>query len=235
MTTSVAARTGPIVASASAAGLHRRSRWPGPPRSTTLDFISFDGIDYIRWPDEPGRALTPGDLGPEFGAIQCSLGEDVRGCPYGMDAGAAFLPAGTLIYAMRGYATEFRLAAVMRDRIFLYQVWRNPRARVGGDLYRLDGQGAPHRDPAWSADPGGTANPATIAAPQDVEALVEMLVRSPVERPQAHAFGEPRYWLTFWLIDGTTLERAFFVDTRELMGGVILPVEFRTRLERHAR
>ena len=24
--------------------------------STTLDFITFDGIDYIRWPEEPGRA-----------------------------------------------------------------------------------------------------------------------------------------------------------------------------------
>ena len=203
--------------------------------STTLDFITFDGIDYIRWPEEPGRALTPGDLGTEFGAIQCSLGEDVRGCPYGMDAGAAFLPAGTRIYAMRGYATEFRLVALVRDRIFLYQVWRNPRAKVGGDLYRLVRQGARHRRPAWSADPGGPRNPATIAAPPDVEALVEMLARSPVERPQAHAFGEPRYWLTFWLIDGTTLERAFFVDTRELMGGVVLPEEFRTRLERQLR
>ena len=50
-----------------------------------------------------------------------------------------------------------------------------------------------------------------------------MLVAEPGQRPQAHAFGEPRYWLTFWLTDGTTLERAFFVDTRELMGGVTCP------------
>jgi hypothetical protein len=149
-----------------------------------------------------------------------------------MDAGAAFLPAGTLIYAVRGHATEFRLAAVMRDRVFLYQVWRNPRARVGGDLYRLTGK--VRRIEILRGQPmsGASRSPATIAAPPDVEALVEMLVRSPVERPQAHAFGEPRYWLTFWLTDGTTLERAFYVDTRELMGGVILPVEFRTRLER---
>jgi len=203
--------------------------------STTLDFITFDGIDYIRWPEEPGRALTPGDLGTEFGAIQCSLGEDVRGCPYGMDAGAAFLPAGTRIYAMRGYATEFRLVALVRDRIFLYQVWRNPRAKVGGDLYRLAGKVRAIDVQRGQPIPGGPRNPATITAPLDVEALVEMLARSPVERPQAHAFGEPRYWLTFWLIDGTTLERAFFVDTRELMGGVVLPEEFRTRLERQLR
>ena len=205
MTTSVAARTGPIVASAIVLGLLLAALAAGVTASTTLDFISFDGIDYIRWPDEPGRALTPGDLGPEFGAIQCSLGEDVRGCPYGMDAGAAFLPAGTLIYAVRGHATEFRLAAVMRDRIFLYQVWRNPRARVGGDLYRLTGKVRRIEILRGQPMPAAPRSPATIAAPQDVEALVEMLVRSPVERPQAHAFGEPRYWLTFWLTDGTTL------------------------------
>ena len=201
--------------------------------STTLDFITFDAIDYIRWADEPGRTLTAADLGPEFGTIQCSLGEDVRGCPYGMDAGAAFLPAGTRIHSVRGYATEFRLAAVVRDHIFLYQVWRNPRARVGGDLYRLTGKVRAIDVQRGQLIPGGPRNPATISAPQAVEALVEMLVRSPVERPQAHAFGEPRYWLTFWLTDGTTLERAYFVETRELMGGVVLPAEFAPGLERY--
>src|SRR5262244_3225041 len=78
--------------------------------STTLDFVSFDGIDYIRWPEEAGRALTRDDLGPEFGIVQCSIGEDNRGCPYGVDAGAAFLPAGTRLYSVRGHASEFRLA-----------------------------------------------------------------------------------------------------------------------------
>ena len=54
---------------------------------------------------------------------------------------------------------------------------------------------------------------------------VDMIVRGAAQRPQAHAFGEPRYWLTFWLTDGTTLGRPYFVETRELMGGVILPKE----------
>jgi len=38
--------------------------------STTLDFVSFDGIDYIRWPEEAGRVLTRSDLGTEFGTVQ---------------------------------------------------------------------------------------------------------------------------------------------------------------------
>ena len=29
----------------------------GAGTSTTLDYVTFDRIDYIRWPDEPGRPL----------------------------------------------------------------------------------------------------------------------------------------------------------------------------------
>ena len=105
-----------------------------------FDYISFDGVDYVRWAEEPGRPLERGDLGPEFGVVACSFGEDLRSCPYGIDAGAAFMPAGTRIHAVRGYATDFRLAAVWKDRIFLYQAWRNPRARTGRDLFDIAGR-----------------------------------------------------------------------------------------------
>jgi CheY-like chemotaxis protein len=74
--------------------------------SSLLDFVTFDGIDYIRFADEPGRELTRDDLGIEFATVACSIGEDNRGCSYGLDGGAAFLPAGTRMYAVRGFATE---------------------------------------------------------------------------------------------------------------------------------
>jgi len=67
-----------------------------------FDYISFDGVDYVRWAEEPGRPLERSDLGPEFGVVQCSFGEDFRSCPYGIDAGAAYMPAGTRTYAVRG-------------------------------------------------------------------------------------------------------------------------------------
>jgi hypothetical protein len=105
--------------------------------STLLDYVTFDGIDYIRWAEEPGRQLGREDLGPEFAVVECSFGEDLRGCPHGVDASAAFLPAGTRMYAVRGHGTTFRLAAVWRDRIFLYQAWRNPRAKVATDIYDI--------------------------------------------------------------------------------------------------
>ena len=136
--------------------------------STTFDFVTFDGIDYVRWIDEPGRELTRADLGAEFATVGCSIGEDSRTCSYGVDAGAAFLPAGTRMYAVRGYATEFRLAAAWRDHLFLYQAWRNPRARVGGDLFDVAGRvraiDVRRRDGPRA--PREATRPAPIAAPR---------------------------------------------------------------------
>ena len=198
-----------------------------------LDFVTFDEIDYVRWADEPGRPLTSRDLGVEFGVVGCSFSEDRRGCPYGTDAAAAFMPAGTRMFALKGHSTDFRLAAVWRDTILLYQAWRNPKAMTGGQLYdiagKVDAIEAQRGEPT-SAAPETRVR---ITGPQDAAALVDMIVRAPVRPPQAHAFGEPRYWLTFWLTDGTTLGRPYFVDTRELMGGVALPERFTEVLERY--
>ena len=210
---------------------HAAAQAGSPSTASLLDFVTFDGIDYIRFLDEPGRALTRDDLGMEFATVACSIGEDNRTCSYGLDGGAAFLPAGTKMYAVRGYATEFRLAAVWRDHVYLYQAWRNPRARVGAALFDIAGKvetidvriGEP------TAEPG---QPAVIAARADVDALVDMIARGPARRPLAHAVGETRYWLTFWLADGTTLGRAYFPETSEVMGGVIVPGEFRVLLDR---
>jgi hypothetical protein len=203
--------------------------------STLFDYVTFDGIDYIRWPEEPGRALTRNDLGLEFATIECSFGEDLRGCPYGIDAAAAFLPSGTRIYAVRGHSTNFRLAAVWQDRIFLYQAWRNPRAKTGGDLYDLAGKVRAIDVSRGEPSPGVVRNAAAIDSARDVEALVDMVVHGHVGKPSAHTVGEPRYWLTFWLVDGTTLGRPYFTETRELMGGLVLPGEFAGILERYLR
>jgi hypothetical protein len=200
---------------------------------TLLDFVTFDGIDYIRWAEEPGRALTPGDLGPEFATVGCSFSEDRRGCAFGLDAAAAFMPAGTRMYSVRGHPTDFRLAAVWRDRIFLYQAWRNPRAKVGGDLLAIAGKvsaiDVQRGEPATLA----ARTPTMITQSVDVAALVDMILRATVRRPLPHPMSESRYWLTFWLTDGTTLGRPYFVETSELMGGVVLPSDFRRILERY--
>jgi hypothetical protein len=202
--------------------------------TTLLDYVTFDSIDYIRWTtDEPGRALTPEDLGPEFAVVECSFGEDTRRCPFGLDASAAFLPSGTRVYAVRGYPTNFRLAAIWQDRIFLYQAWRNPHAKVGADLYDVAGK-VRSIDVQRGEPPQAVATkPTAIASPSDVAALVEMIVTGTVRPPKVHAVGEARYLVTLWLADGTTLGRVYFRETGELMGGVAVPAEFARILERY--
>ncbi len=207
----------------------------GPAGATTLlDYVTFDGIDYLRWTtEEPGRALTRDDLGPEFAVVECSFGEDTRSCSYGVDASAAFLPSGTRVYAVRGYPTNFRLAAIWKDRIFLYQAWRNPRAKVGADLYDVVGKVRAIDVQRGEPPQAGATRPAAITAPRDVTTLVEMIATGAVRAPQVHTVAEPRYLVTLWLADGTTLGRVYFRETSELMGGVAVPADFARILERY--
>jgi len=187
----------------------------------------------VRWVEEPGRALTRADLGPEFATVECSMADDRRSCPFGVDAAAAFMPAGTTMYAVQGYRTTFRLAAVWRDRVFLYQAWRNPRAKAGGDLFDIAGRVRAIDVQRGQPTPAAPGSPARITSPRDVEAVVAMILRGEMRPPRAHAFGEPRYWITLWLADGTTLGRAYYTETSELMDGLVLPAEFRALVERY--
>jgi hypothetical protein len=132
---------------------------------------------------------------------------------------------------VRGYATEFRLAAAWRGRLFLYQAWRNPRARLGRDLFDIAGR---VREIHVRRHDGTRAvgRAARVVSPRDVEALVGMILEGTVRRPRPSTAGSPQYWLTLWLRDGTTLDRPYFADTGELMGGLALPSEFRATLDR---
>lgn len=198
---------------------------------TMFDFVSFDGVHYLRWAEEPGRALTREDLGIEFATVECSYGEDRAGCAFGRDAAAAYMPAGTRMYAVRGYRTDFRLAAVVNERVFLYQAWRNPRAKVGAGLFDIAGKVRAievRRGEPTSGTPGKSATLDT----RDTQALVDMILRGSLRPPRARTFGEPRYWLTIWLADGTTLGRPYFPDSGDIMDGLVVPAEFGRILER---
>ena len=199
-----------------------------------LDFITFDDVHYLRWAEEPGRALTGADLGIEFATVECSNAEDRAGCAFGRDAAAAFMPAGTRVYAVRGYRTEFRLAAVVRERVFLYQVWRNARAKVGGELFDIAGKVRAIDVQRGEPTPAAPGQPARVGT-KDTEAIVDMILRGRMRAPRAYAFGEPRYWLTIWFADGTTLGRPYFTETSELMDGLVVPTEFGSILERYLR
>jgi hypothetical protein len=161
------------------------------------------------------------------------MAEDRQRCAFGLDAAAAFMPAGTRMYAVRGYRTDFRLAAVANDRVFLYQAWRNRRARTGRDLYDIWGKVRAIDVQRGEPSPAAPGTPVRVTATEDAEAIVAMLAGAAIRPPRPHAFGEPRYWLTLWLDDGTTLGRPYFTQTGEVMDGLVVPVEFRRILDRY--
>jgi hypothetical protein len=104
---------------------------------------------------------------------------------------------------------------------------------VGGDLFDLAGKVHAidvQRGQPTAAAPG---KPVRIAAPVDADAVIAMILGGRMRPPRAHTFGEPRYWLTLWLADGTTLGRPYFAETSEVMDGLVVPAELRTILERY--
>ena len=121
--------------------------------------------------------------------VGCSFSEDRRGCPYGADAAAAFMPTGTRIHAVKGHPTDFRLAAVWKDKIFLYQAWRNPRAKAGGALYDIAGKVRAIDVQRGEPESAAAGTPVDDhRRPRDADRLVDMIIRGAVGRPQAHAF-----------------------------------------------
>src|SRR5262245_44550049 len=94
-----------------------------------VDFIRFGGITYTRPPVGSGRALNASDLGPVFATIHFKLDGNVQDPGYqSKDGDAAFLPAGTKVYAVKGYKPTFRLAAYQNGEIQLYESDTNPHA-----------------------------------------------------------------------------------------------------------
>jgi hypothetical protein len=121
-------------------------------------------------------------------------------------------------------ATEFRLAAISGGRVFLYQAWRNARARRGANLFDIAGKvrAVEVRRSLSLTPPGGSA---VAASPADADALVAMILGAALVAPRPHPPGEERYWLTLWLADGTALSRPYFAEAGELLGGLALPAD----------
>jgi hypothetical protein len=106
-----------------------------------LNFVKLDGITYTADRPVVGRTLGDGDLGPVHATVRCSLRDKLdptRQEP--QDGDAAYLDAGSPLYAVRGYRPTFRLAARQDGRLVVFEADTNPRARVGRDLLDLQGK-----------------------------------------------------------------------------------------------
>jgi|GEM_PF-916115 len=193
-----------------------------------VDFVQHGGIQYLAAHPGLGRSITEDDLRAEQFRVTHSLARDGTG---GMprDGDAAFVPAGDAVYAVRGYASTFRVAARHDGALVLYEADSNPAASVGRDLLDLDGRVAAVT--LLSPKDGRTVL-GRVADPARVGDLVSLVLGAPVDQsvlPAASA-GAPEF-VGFELTDGTVTSRAYFRDPGILQRGIRVAGAFRDAVD----
>jgi len=176
------------------------------------------------------RPLSDHDLGRVVGQVVANRKNQPveSGTPF-RNLEATFLEVGTPVYAVKGYATSFRLAARHDGKLNLYEPWASPTARVGADL--LGGiEGKVRRIGVYTDH--GLRPLGVISDPRQVERLVDLVLRAPVagQDPANSKDEYEPYVLTFHLADGTGVSRVFNAATGFLAGGVIIPERFTTAI-----
>ena len=196
------------------------------PHQTAADWvpsIRFGGVTYLAYwmlagsrSTEEERALTVEDLGPELYRVafrRVGVGASYR---Y-QDGDATYLDPGTPVYGVKGYAPEFRLGTLVGDSVTLFEADTNPLAKIGEDLLDLRGK-------VTTIDILSEEDATTVLGTLDeepyIEHFVEMVLGSPVDQGNRDHDGAP-YFLGFRLADGTSVVRAFWLESGELSRGIM--------------
>lgn len=197
--------------------------------TSIIDFLKLGGINYVnRGPI--GRELRDEDLGAEITKVKFKFvwdGDRPGTQPsYGPEeAYAASLDIGTSVYALKGYATTFRLAARTSGKIVLFEADNNPKARKGSDLFDLS-------QVAYigvNNEQDGVTELAAIKDPTLVANLVRGVLNAPIQNSADHS--GLRYFIAFHFRDGTATSRAYWINSGELSRGIMLPPEFATTVK----
>ncbi len=146
--------------------------------ATIIDWVNFVKFNDIMYVDggNPGRTLAEADLGPEFAKVRQKLAGTVGDPTYRSQNGdAAFLEAGTPVFAIKGFAPSTMLAAHLQDHLVLYQVDTNPKAKHGSDLLDLADKVS---FIGINSIQDGTTEEGTIKDPARVTRLVTLILQA---------------------------------------------------------
>lgn len=100
-----------------------------------VDFLKINNVTYSQNFDGT-KAVTAEKIGEEVGKVSFMLNEHVCTDYVAKNGDAAFLPIGTVVYALKGYKSEFRVVANNK----VYEVNENPNAATIGDLIDIEGK-----------------------------------------------------------------------------------------------
>ena len=185
--------------------------------------FQFGGIKFVKLRNTTGPAgggdepdLKADDLGPVLYRI-AFRGNGYAGPGYRLqDGDATYLNPGTPVYAVNGYSEQFRLGTVEDGRVILYEADTNPHAETGADL--LDVRGKVTAIDILDDDDALTVLN-TIENERTILRFVELLLAAPVDQGIRN-YDRQRYFLGLRLADGTSVVRAFWLETGELSRGI---------------
>ena len=197
---------------------------PQPHTISWVPMVKFNGIHYLRRWYQVGKFtradisdLTREHLGSDLYRV-AFRGDGYAGPWYRyQDGDATFLNPGTPVYEVKGYSPKFRLATLEQGRATLYEADTNPNAKTGEDL--LDIRGKVTAIDILNDDDEMTVL-ATIEEEPIIEHFVKMVLEAPVNQGCRDHDG-PRYFLGIRLADGTSVVRAFWMDTGNLARGIM--------------
>ncbi|MCY4529222.1 MAG: hypothetical protein OXD46_09385 [Chloroflexi bacterium] len=189
--------------------------------------LRFGGITYVEnwYAEDPHltaegkRTLTLQDLlGPELYRVAFMVADHAGSNYILQDGDATLLAPGTQVHEVKGYKPEFRLAALVDGRVKIFEADTNPLAETGEDLIDIRGK-------VTSIDILSEEDASTVLATIDEERavgnFVEAVLGSPVHQERLGRGEGKRLCLGFRLADGTSVVRAFWLESGQLWPAIM--------------
>lgn len=201
------------------------ARPPCVENASLANVLEWQGITYGPRYGQAEATFLAGSLGPQVGTVSDSLGGCQATTPAPRDFASTALAIGSPIYAVRGYATTFRLAARASNGLVLYEANANSHAQTGADLLDIGGKVVSISILSSSGTPLGE-----ITQPAQVTAVVNLVLQAPIQR-DVQVSPQPTYQIVFDLADSTTVQRGYDPGERLLGWFILVPPAFNTAIQ----
>lgn len=187
-----------------------------------VDFVVLNDINYHRGYMDNYK-LQKDKVGKVIGKVEFTVANNIYDPKYKVKNGdAAFLEKGTNIYKLKDYSTNFRVAVYSNNEWILYEADSNPKAQIGEDLLDINNKVTRI---GINSETDGKTELATINDKATINKLVEFVLTAKINQNNDNYNGE-RYFIKFYLDDGTYVNRCYWLESGELSSGIMLSEEF---------
>ena len=187
-----------------------------------VDFIVLNDINYHRAYLDNYK-LEKDKVGKVIGKVEFTVANNIYNPKYKVKNGdAAFLEKGTKIYKLENYSTNFRVAVYTNNEWIIYEADNNPKAQMGEDLLDINNKVTRI---GINSETDGKTELAAINDKATINRLVELVSNAKVNQNNDNHNGE-RYFIKFYLDDGSFVNRSYWIESGELSRGIMLSEEF---------